>query len=442
MDEGGGIAEQEVAGTPERSSRLPRPGELGQVQREADGAPLEARVGEVAGGLGTPAVLAEALLEEAAVRRVAVSHVRPALAATKEREDPEVAAVLEVEQEHVIPRRVREAAGVLANGVDDVVAGHGSGGATHDAPASVGAHQEAARDDPLPAVVGEPHAPHPAVLEQHVLDPGALERVDAEARDRVPHGAVQLEPRDDVERRPVARELARPRIDEELARGRARRRRHRAQLREDLLDGGDRLVRQGVAAHLVARKRRAFDQQQPAWTGVRGQRAHEGAPGGPAPHHDHVVVERALAVHHGRRRCGGLTPGHRSAERSRGLLEDSASFQAPGAPPGLDRLGRDARPQRLVRHPAAGRLHVVPQVRGLRGRRDRARDGGVRDDELQQDLRPARAVDLGGPRRQRLAASAARQRSPPANGRFAITATPRSRASGRSRLSASRSPTE
>src|SRR6185436_294101 len=128
MDEGRGIAEQEVAGPPEGPAGPPGPGEPGQVQREADGPPLEARGGEVPRGLGAPAVLAEALLEEAAVGRVTVSHVRPALAVAEEWEDPEVATVLEVEEEDVVLRGVREAPCVLADGVDDVVVGHGSGG--------------------------------------------------------------------------------------------------------------------------------------------------------------------------------------------------------------------------------------------------------------------------------------------------------------------------
>ena len=64
----------------------------------------------------------------------------------------------------------------------------------------------------------------------------------------------------------------------------------------------------------------------------------------------------------------------------------------------------------------------------------------MRDDELEQELRPVRAVDLGGPGRQRMALQPSDQRA------FAERpvdddAMPRSRASGRMRCSTSRSST-
>src|SRR6185295_1055812 len=74
VDEGRRVAEQEIARAPERAPRLPRPRERGEVQREADGTPLEASGREIAGGLRAPAVVAEARLEKAAVRRVAVAY--------------------------------------------------------------------------------------------------------------------------------------------------------------------------------------------------------------------------------------------------------------------------------------------------------------------------------------------------------------------------------
>ena len=70
--------------------------------------------------------------------------------------------------------------------------------------------------------------------------------------------------------------------------------------------------------------------------------------------------------------------------------------------PGLvcpsDVAGRgDPRAHRFVGHPSGAGLGIVGHVVGIAGSRYRAGDGRMTDDELEQELRPAGAIDLRGP---------------------------------------------
>ena len=67
------------------------------------------------------------------------------------------------------------------------------------------------------------------------------------------------------------------------------------------------------------------------------------------------------------------------------------------------RLGGDPCAERWVGQGAAAGPEIVNHVLRAGGRGDRAGDRRVGDHEFQQKLRPARAADLGRPRRQRLA---------------------------------------
>src|SRR5688572_1731571 len=69
--------------------------------------------------------------------------------------------------------------------------------------------------------------------------------------------------------------------------------------------------------------------------------------------------------------------------------------------PASARLGGDKGPLALVRQRAVAGRHVLPQMVRLRGRRDRAGDGRVRDHPLQQQLTPGLAAEVGGPGRYR-----------------------------------------
>src|ERR1700742_1075185 len=57
----------------------------------------------------------------------------------------------------------------------------------------------------------------------------------------------------------------------------------------------------------------------------------------------------------------------------------------------------DPRTHRFVRHPPGAGAGIVGHVIRIAGSWYRAGDGGMTDDELEQELRPARAIDLCGP---------------------------------------------
>src|SRR5688572_9612959 len=95
--------------------------------------------------------------------------------------------------------------------------------------------------------------------------------------------------------------------------------------------------------------------------------------------------------------------------------------RATRSPVSSDRSGCDERGHALtrrgVRQLADARLHVVDDVLGTARPGNHARDGGVSEDPLQEELGPALAVELGRPRRQRLATNALEQ---PALGEGAV----------------------
>src|SRR5690606_1836472 len=76
-------------------------------------------------------------------------------------------------------------------------------------------------------------------------------------------------------------------------------------------------------------------------------------------------------------------------------------------------MRRDAPAQRRVGKRLGGRGDVLADVVDARRRRDDAGDGRVRDDELQEKLRPARAADLGGPWREGVPLEPADERALP-----------------------------
>ena len=63
-----------------------------------------------------------------------------------------------------------------------------------------------------------------------------------------------------------------------------------------------------------------------------------------------------------------------------------------------------ARTHFRIRNPAVSRPHIVQQMRQFVGRRNDAADRRMRNDELQEQLAPARAIDLRCPVWQRFAA--------------------------------------
>ena len=140
-----------------------------------------------------------------------------------------------------------------------------------------------------------------------------------------------------------------------------------------------------------------------------------------------AVVHELVKAHGGSvsREQRRRRPRHRvrRSPAARALAADRRQLVAP-------ELGR--------RHAAEAGADVVVHVLAPPRAGDRAGDGGMAEDELEQQLRPARAADLGGPRGSGLPSSP-RSRPPPPNGMLTMTATPRSAASGRRRRSASRS---
>src|SRR5512135_2073588 len=75
----------------------------------------------------------------------------------------------------------------------------------------------------------------------------------------------------------------------------------------------------------------------------------------------------------------------------------------------LGHVARHALAGPRVGHGATGRLHVVNQMIDLARCWNRAGNNRVSDDKFQKKLCPARTAELLGPRRQRLAADAAKQ---------------------------------
>src|SRR6185503_6990738 len=73
----------------------------------------------------------------------------------------------------------------------------------------------------------------------------------------------------------------------------------------------------------------------------------------------------------------------------------------------------DAPAHRLVGHGAARSTHVFAHVRDPGRRRNRTRHGGMRDDELEQHLRPTRTAEIRRPRGQRMACDGVDQRTLP-----------------------------
>ena len=96
-------------------------------------------------------------------------------------------------------------------------------------------------------------------------------------------------------------------------------------------------------------------------------------------------------------------PPRRLAEEPRGDGGAEGRERPSGAArhsPPSDRVGHPA-PELLVRQASERRVEIVVEVRALAGRGNRARDRRVREDPLQEELRPRGAVEFRGPRGQR-----------------------------------------
>src|SRR5438477_21708 len=114
------------------------------------------------------------------------------------------------------------------------------------------------------------------------------------------------------------------------------------------------------------------------------------------------VTPKVSAVVHGRPASGASSgyPATRIASNAdTSTIRTSASLHR-----------RDhALAHRRVGHATGRRIHILAHVIGAGCRRDRAGDSGVGNDELQYELRPARAVDVRRPRRKRLPRQRAEQ---------------------------------
>src|SRR5690242_26497 len=66
-----------------------------------------------------------------------------------------------------------------------------------------------------------------------------------------------------------------------------------------------------------------------------------------------------------------------------------------------------------IRQRAARGAHVLAHVGNLAGRRDGAGNGRMRDDELEEELRPVGGADLRGPRGEPVTLDRLNERSPP-----------------------------
>ena len=96
--------------------------------------------------------------------------------------------------------------------------------------------------------------------------------------------------------------------------------------------------------------------------------------------------------------CGATTQAVAEAELATSLGYDAGLISLAAM---RGRANRDLLAHCRVRHAPHAGLHVGPQVLDVRRRRDDAGHRRVRDDELEQQLRPARTVNVGCPRRQR-----------------------------------------
>src|SRR5215470_14973369 len=94
------------------------------------------------------------------------------------------------------------------------------------------------------------------------------------------------------------------------------------------------------------------------------------------------------------RRCRARRGGNRSAARREGSPTGDRSTTRT-----LELLDvvDHAPTHRLIRQTAVRGGHVLPDVSDAGGRGDGAGDGRIRNDEFQDELRPAGAVDLGRP---------------------------------------------
>ena len=100
------------------------------------------------------------------------------------------------------------------------------------------------------------------------------------------------------------------------------------------------------------------------------------------------------------RDCRARTGGNRCAARTAG--SPTANRSTIRTSELLD-MRDHARPHGRVGQPPGGGAHVLPHMIDAGRRRDGAGHGRMRDDELENELRPARAADLGGPAGQRMA---------------------------------------
>src|SRR5262249_1519892 len=100
------------------------------------------------------------------------------------------------------------------------------------------------------------------------------------------------------------------------------------------------------------------------------------------------------------RDCRARTGGNRCVAKTAGSPTASRSTI-----PTLELLDTSdhAGAHRLVRQQSGGGGHVFPHMIDAGGRRDGAGHRRMRDDEFENDLRPARATDLCGPSGQRMA---------------------------------------
>src|SRR5262245_26768972 len=122
------------------------------------------------------------------------------------------------------------------------------------------------------------------------------------------------------------------------------------------------------------------------------QEATKRAPRGPARSPGHATAKP--------RDCRAQTGGNRyAAKTARSPTANRSTIPTSELLDTSDHAGA----HRLVRHPLGGGGHVFPDMIDAGGRRDGAGHRRMRDDEFENDLRPARATDLCGPRGQRMA---------------------------------------
>src|SRR5262245_38367478 len=122
------------------------------------------------------------------------------------------------------------------------------------------------------------------------------------------------------------------------------------------------------------------------------QEATKRAPRGRARSPGHATAKpQDCTTRTGDNRCAAKTAGSPTANRS--TIPTSELLDTSG----------HAGAHRLVRQQPGGGGHVFPHMIDARSRRDGAGHHRMRDDEFENDLRPARATDLCGPPGQRMA---------------------------------------